>query len=73
MWRWEIPSKQFFQFAFREYDPYSYNTWTEYGLEQVFFYDDFAMYLEYGDYDEGGVYYDTVDVLKTRATNDFDF
>lgn len=64
LWKWNIPEKQFFQFVFS--DEWNY---TDSGLEQVFFYNDFAMYLEYGEEQNDEGYYEVVDVLKTRSVN----
>lgn len=69
IWRWENSSNQIFQFAFDSDDGH------DYGLEQVYFYNDYAMYLEDGDYEgdyEFG-YMQSVDVLKTRSCDDFKF
>lgn len=71
LWRWEVPEKQFFQFVFRDNDYYGDN-----GLEQVYFYDDYAMFLENsGEYEsesEPGQYYETVDVLKAKSVTGLD-
>lgn len=66
IWKWGIPEKQFFQFVFKDDEYYADN-----GYEQVYFYNDFAMYLEYGEEVNDDQYYEIVDVLKTRSTNDF--
>jgi len=68
LWKWEIPEKQFFQFAFSD----GWNN-SDSALEQVFFYNDFAMYIE-SSWEENeeyldGQYYDVVDVLKTKSVN----
>jgi len=69
LWRWKIPEKQIFQFVFRNEDYYGDN-----GLEQVYFYDDYAMFLENSEeYEsESGQYYETVDVLKTKSGTSVD-
>ena len=69
IWRWEIPEKQFFQYVFNDGGFYG-----SFSLEQVFFYDDYAMFLEYNEeYDsETGEYYDTVDVLKAKSVDSLD-
>lgn len=65
VWRWEDITNQVFQYAFNDEEGY--------GLETVYFYNDFAMFLEGGDVEENGVYYQVCDVLKTRSTNDLRF
>jgi len=67
LWKWEIPEKQFFQFVFTDGDYYG-----DSGFEQVYFYDDFAMFLEYGEESESGEYFETVDVLKTKSVTDLE-
>lgn len=62
VWKWEIPEKQLFQFVFKDEDYYETP-----GYEQVYFYDDYAMFLEYADEYDSGQYYEIVDVLKTRS------
>lgn len=71
LWRWEIPEKQIFQFVFTNNGYYGY---ANSGLQQVYFYDDFVMFLGEGDEDESesDEYYEIVDVLKAKSVNGLD-
>lgn len=75
IWRWENTSNQIFQFAFDSDSDSDYDSGYDFGLEQVYFYNDYAMYLENGEYEgdfESG-YMQVSDVLKTRSCDDFKF
>lgn len=67
IWKWELPEKQLFQFVFSD-DIYGY--YPDTGYEQVYFYNEFAMFIEFDEEystDDSGEYYTIADVLKTRS------